>query len=134
MGKAFNTSLLSCGHTIVSLTGKFYTTIALNIPSELDPNVHGIVFLFDLHIDVPADIMGSVRGVGTLHIYICTLFVELFRIAKSNQQSTFTPRLGFSRISKATASTKKYVRGQITCDKNLPTVLSNSSKHSWVTI
>jgi len=25
------------------------------------PNAHDIVFLFDLHIDVPADIMDSVR-------------------------------------------------------------------------
>ena len=77
MGKAFNTSLLSSRHTIVSLTGKFYKTVALNIATELVPNAHDIVFLFDLHIDVPADIMDSVRVVSSL--YICTLFVVLFR-------------------------------------------------------
>ena len=77
MGKAFNTSLLSSRHTIVSLTGKFYKTVALNIAAELVPNAHDIVFLFDLHIDVPADIMDSVRVVSSL--YICTLFVGRFR-------------------------------------------------------
>ena len=77
MGKAFNTSLLSRRHTIVSLTGKFYKTVALNIATELVPNAHDIVFLFDLHIDVPADIMDSVRVVSTLHI--CTLFGGRFR-------------------------------------------------------
>ena len=65
MGKAFNTSLLGSRHTIVSLTGKFYKTVALNIASELVPNAHDIVFLFDLHIDVPADIMDHVRMVSS---------------------------------------------------------------------
>ena len=68
--KAFNTSLLSSRHTIVSLMGKFYKTVALNIATELVPNAHDIVFLFDLHIDVPADIMDSVRLVSTLYICI----------------------------------------------------------------
>jgi len=61
MGKAFNTSLLSSRHTIVSLTGKFFKTLALNKAAELVPNAHDIIFLFDLHIDVPPDIMDSVR-------------------------------------------------------------------------
>ena len=63
MGKAFNTSLLSSRHTIVSLTGKFFKTLALNKAVEQVPNAHDIVFLFDLHINVPADIMDSVRMV-----------------------------------------------------------------------
>ena len=63
MDKAFNTSLLSSRHTIVSLTGKFYKTLALNKAVEQVPNAHDIVFLFDLHIDVPPDIMDSVRMV-----------------------------------------------------------------------
>ena len=63
MGKAFNTSLLSSRHTIVSLTGKFFKTLALNKAVEQVPNAHDIVFLFDLHIDVPADIMDSARMV-----------------------------------------------------------------------
>ena len=65
MGKAFNTSLLSSRHTIVSLTGKFFKTLVLNKAVEQVPNAHDIVFLFDLHIDVPADIMDSVRMVCT---------------------------------------------------------------------
>ena len=77
MDKAFNTPLLSSRHTIVSLTGKFFKTVALNIATELVPNAHDIVFLFDLHIDVPADILNSVRMVSTLSI--CTLFAGLFR-------------------------------------------------------
>lgn len=61
MDKAFNTSLLSSRHTIVSLTGKFFKTLALNKAVGQVPNAHDIVFLFDLHIDVPADIMDHVR-------------------------------------------------------------------------
>ena len=65
MGNAFNTSLLSSRHTIVSLTGKFFKTLALNKAVEQVPNAYDIAFLFDLHIDVPADIMDSVRMVCT---------------------------------------------------------------------
>ncbi|KAL9955811.1 hypothetical protein ACROYT_G037194 [Oculina patagonica] len=61
MKKAFNTPLLRNRHTVVSLKGKFYKTLALNKATELVPNAHDIIFLFDLHIDVPADIMDSVR-------------------------------------------------------------------------
>ena len=68
MSKAFNTTLLRSRHTIVSLTGKFYKTLALNKAAELVPNAHDIIFLFDLHIDVPADIMDSVRMVRNLYI------------------------------------------------------------------
>ena len=67
MSKAFNASLLSSRHTIVSLTGKFYKTLALNKAVEKVPNAHDIIFLFDLHIDVPADIMDSVRTVSNFH-------------------------------------------------------------------
>ena len=62
--KAFNTSLLSSRHTVLQLSGKFYKTLALNKAVELVPNEHDIVFLFDLHIDVPADLMDSVRKVS----------------------------------------------------------------------
>ena len=65
MVEAFNTSLLSCRHSIIGLTGKFYKTLALNKAAEAVPNAHDIIFLFDLHIDVPADIMDSVRKVNT---------------------------------------------------------------------
>ena len=75
--KAFNTSLLSSRHTIVSLTGKFFKTLALNKAVEQVPNAHDIVFLFDLHIDVPADIMDSVRMVSTSCVVVFPLADEI---------------------------------------------------------
>ena len=68
ISKAFSTSLLRDRHTIVSLNGKFYKTLALNKAAELVPNAHDIIFLFDLHIDVPADILNSVRMVSPSYI------------------------------------------------------------------
>ncbi|KAL9956000.1 hypothetical protein ACROYT_G037413 [Oculina patagonica] len=61
INKAFNTSLLRSRHSVVSLPGKFYKTLALNVATEFVPNAYDIIFLFDLHIDVPAAIMDSVR-------------------------------------------------------------------------
>ncbi|KAL9978695.1 hypothetical protein ACROYT_G016244 [Oculina patagonica] len=61
MAKAFNTSLLHSRHTIVNLSGKFYKTLAINEAVARVPSDHDLLFLFDLHIDVPADIMDSVR-------------------------------------------------------------------------
>ena len=63
MSEAFSTSLLRSRHTIINLMGKFYKTLALNKAAEAVPNAHDILFVFDLHIDVPADIMDSVRKV-----------------------------------------------------------------------
>ena len=65
MAKAFNTPLLSSRHNIISLTGKFYKTLALNKAVQFVPNAYDIIFLFDLHVDVPAGIMDSVRMVST---------------------------------------------------------------------
>ena len=62
--KAFGTSLLRTRHTIITLQGKFYKTLALNKDVERVPSEHDILFLFDLHIDVPVDIMHSVRKVS----------------------------------------------------------------------
>ena len=70
MSKAFNTSLLRNRHSIVQLSGKFYKTLALNKATEVVPNTHDIIFLFDLHIDVPADIMDSVRKVSYTAQYL----------------------------------------------------------------
>lgn len=64
MVKAFNTPLLHSRHTIISLTGKFYKTLALNKAVAQVPNANDIIFLYDLHIDVPPDIMDSVRMVS----------------------------------------------------------------------
>ena len=60
MAKAFNTSLLRSRHTIVNMTGKFYKTLALNEAVARVPSEHDLLFLYDLHIDVPVD---SVRKV-----------------------------------------------------------------------
>jgi len=61
MAEAFNTSLFRSRHTIVNMTGKFYKTLALNEAVARVPSEHDILFLYDLHIDVPVDIVGSVR-------------------------------------------------------------------------
>ena len=45
------------------MKGKFYKTLALNKAVEHIPTEHDLLFLFDLHIDVPADIMDSIRKV-----------------------------------------------------------------------
>ena len=63
MVESFNTSLFRSRHTIVNLKGKFYKTLALNEAVAHVPSEHDILFLYDLHIDVPADIMDSVRKV-----------------------------------------------------------------------
>ena len=60
---ARHTDLLRNRHTIINMTGKFYKTLALNNAVEHIPSEHDLLFLFDLHIDVPADIMDSVRKV-----------------------------------------------------------------------
>ena len=67
--KALNTSLLRTRHTVITLQGKFYKTLALNKAVEHVPSEHDIVFLFDLHIDVPVDIMDIVRKVSWWLIY-----------------------------------------------------------------
>ena len=68
MSQAFDTDLLRNRHTIINMTGKFYKTLALNKAVEHIPSDHELLLLFDLHIDVPADIMDSVRKVR-LKIY-----------------------------------------------------------------
>ena len=72
VGEAFNTALFSSRHTIVNMTGKFYKTLALNEAVVRVPSEHDILFLYDLHIDVPVDIMDSVRKV-TLSANVITL-------------------------------------------------------------
>ena len=63
ISQAFDTDLLRNRHTIINMTGKFYKTLALNKAVEHVPSEHDLLFLFDLHIDVPADIMDSIRKV-----------------------------------------------------------------------
>ena len=74
MVKAFNTTLLRNRHTVITIKGKFYKTLALNRAVERVPSLHDIVFLFDLHIDVPVDIMDSARKVRSW--YFALIFVR----------------------------------------------------------
>lgn len=67
MEKAFNTTLLRDRHTLVKMKGKFYKTLALNEGVARVPSEHDVVFLFDLHIDVPVDIIDSVRKVNNCY-------------------------------------------------------------------
>ena len=46
MAEAFNTSLFRSRHTIVSLTGKFYKTLALNEAVSRVPSEHNLLFLW----------------------------------------------------------------------------------------
>ena len=68
MTKAFDTPLLRSRYTVINMTGKFYKTLALNKAVEHVPSAHDLLFLFDLHIDVPADILDSVRKVSSQHL------------------------------------------------------------------
>ena len=63
MAEAFNTSPFRSRHTIVNMAGKFYKTLALNEAVARVPSEHDVLFLYDLHIDVPVDIIDSVRKV-----------------------------------------------------------------------
>jgi len=81
MAEAFNTSLFRSRHTIVNMTGKFYKTLALNEAVARVPSEHDILFLYDLHIDVPVDIVGSVRKVIK-----CKCNYVRSRLCKSLQQ------------------------------------------------
>lgn len=48
-------------YTLIKLTGPFYKTLGLTRAVEAVPNHHDIVFLFDLHIDVPIGLLDSIR-------------------------------------------------------------------------
>lgn len=69
MTRAFDTDLLRDRHTVINMTGKFYKTLALNTAVEHVPSEHDLIFLFDLHIDVPIDIMDAARK-NTIEGYI----------------------------------------------------------------
>ena len=95
MAEAFNTYLFRSRHTIVNLKGKFYKTLALNEAVARVPNEHDILFLYDLHIDVPVDIVGSVRKVTLIAnaIALQAVFVRVLSIV-SDQFEYVTQGLG----------------------------------------
>lgn len=57
----FNVWPLKGRHTLIKMTGPFYKTLAIQKGVEAVPNTSDIVFLFDLHIDVPVGLLDSVR-------------------------------------------------------------------------
>lgn len=61
LAEVFDTPLLKDRHTIKSLPGRFYKTLALNKAVASIPNEDDIIFVFELHIDVPADLLDSIR-------------------------------------------------------------------------
>ena len=67
--KVFNVWPLKERYTLKRMTGPFYKTLALQEGVKTVPNDHDIVFLFDLHIDVPIGIFDSVRKVSFLAKY-----------------------------------------------------------------
>lgn len=81
MTKAFNTPLLQSRHSIVTLTGNFYKTLALNVAGELVSDPNDIIFLFDLHIDFPVDILDHVRMVSALMLLSLSVRKDTFQYA-----------------------------------------------------
>lgn len=63
----FNVWPLKGRHTLIKMTGPFYKTLAIQKGVEAVPNTSDIVFLFDLHIDVPVGLLDSVRKVCFPH-------------------------------------------------------------------
>ncbi|XP_068760127.1 beta-1,4-N-acetylgalactosaminyltransferase 3-like [Montipora capricornis] len=48
-------------YTLINMTGPFYKTLAIQKGVEAVPNENDLVFLFDLHIDVPIGLLDSIR-------------------------------------------------------------------------
>ena len=53
-------------YTLINMTGPFYKTLAIQKGVEAVPNENDIVFLFDLHIDVPIGLLDCIRKVRFL--------------------------------------------------------------------
>ena len=53
-------------YTLINMTGPFYKTLAIQKGVEAVPNGNDIVFLFDLHIDVPIGLLDCIRKVRFL--------------------------------------------------------------------
>lgn len=63
IGEVFSVWPLQEHYTLIKLSGPFYKTLAIQKAVEAVPNDGDIVFLFDLHIDVPVGLLDSVRKV-----------------------------------------------------------------------
>lgn len=73
LAAVFDTPLLKDRHTILSLPGRFYKTLALNKAVASIPNDDDIILVFELHIDVPADLLESIRKVNCAFCFPCRL-------------------------------------------------------------
>ena len=61
--EAFSVWPLQDRYTLIKLSGPFYKTLAIQKAVQAVPHDDDIVFLFDLHIDVPIGLLDSVRKV-----------------------------------------------------------------------
>ena len=67
--KVFGVWPLQERYTLIKLSGPFYKTLAIQKAAQAVPHDHDIVFLFDLHIDVPIGLLDSVRKVRSKDIF-----------------------------------------------------------------
>ena len=67
--KVFGAWPLQDRYTLIKMTGPFYKTLALQEGVKAVPNDLDIVFLFDLHIDVPIGLLDCVRKVSSEDSY-----------------------------------------------------------------
>ena len=63
IGEVFSVWPLQERYTLIKLSGPFYKTLAIQKAVKAVPHDDDIVFLFDLHIDVPVGLLDSVRKV-----------------------------------------------------------------------
>ena len=61
--KMLNASSIHQNIILIKKSGPFHKTLAIQEAASRVPNPHDIVFLFDLHIDVPLDLLDSIRKV-----------------------------------------------------------------------
>ncbi|XP_068732068.1 beta-1,4-N-acetylgalactosaminyltransferase 3-like isoform X2 [Montipora capricornis] len=61
IGKVFDIWPLKERFTLINMTGPFYKTLAIQKGVEAVQNENDIVFLYDLHIDVPIGLLDGVR-------------------------------------------------------------------------
>lgn len=60
-----NSSSIHQKITLIKKSGPFHKTLAIQEAASRVPSPRDIVFLFDLHIDVPLDLLDSIRKVST---------------------------------------------------------------------
>ena len=84
-------------YTLIKLTGPFYKTLGLTRAVEAVPNHHDIVFLFDLHIDVPIGLLDSIRKVRKREVLLTFYFYFTITI-----KDLLSPQQGGRHVQKFT--------------------------------